>query len=79
MYLIWSNEHRAWWKPHSGGYTTDIRKAGVYSREKMLDICDRATLDWSQAPNEVPVDFERLPPGAIAMLAKERTQLQVSY
>jgi hypothetical protein len=29
--LIWSAEWGAWWGPGAGGYTTDRRKAGVYT------------------------------------------------
>lgn len=28
MYLIWSYEHNAWWKPNRWGYTTNIKEAG---------------------------------------------------
>lgn len=61
IYLIWSNEHRAWWKPNSLGYTTDIRAAGAYTRENALDICDGATLDWTKAPNEIAICMRDLP------------------
>lgn len=30
--LIWSNEHRAWWKPDGMGYGRDILEAGIYRR-----------------------------------------------
>lgn len=30
-YLIWSEEHGAWWRPSSAGYTTSMKRAGVYS------------------------------------------------
>lgn len=29
--LIWSNEHRAWWRPHRCGYTVEIAEAGRYA------------------------------------------------
>jgi hypothetical protein len=28
--LIWSGEHRAWWRGGAAGYTTDRNEAGVY-------------------------------------------------
>lgn len=64
MFLIWSNEHRAWWRPNSMGYTADIAQAGAYSGERATDICDRATFDWHEAPNEVPVRMDDLPDAA---------------
>lgn len=33
MWLIWSNEHNAWWAPNSLGYTPSITKAGRYTLE----------------------------------------------
>lgn len=35
-YLIWSNEHRAWWRPNSSGYTVFIESAGRYSRDEAV-------------------------------------------
>jgi len=35
-YLIWSNEHRAWWRPNSQGYTTHLEKAGRYTRQDAI-------------------------------------------
>lgn len=69
LYLIWSNEHRAWWRPDSFGYSPDIRGAGVYSRNEARDICDKATFDWTHAPNEIVVRMEDLPDEPLMMLA----------
>lgn len=30
FYLIWSEEHGAWWRPARRGYTTSIKDAGRY-------------------------------------------------
>lgn len=38
-WLIWSNEHRAWWRAGGHGYTTKRSQAGVYSMEEAIDIC----------------------------------------
>ncbi len=38
-YLIWSNEHRAWWRPNARGYTLQLEKAGRYSRDEALKHC----------------------------------------
>lgn len=42
LYLIWSNEHRAWWRASARGYTAGIMAAGRYTRRQALDICRQA-------------------------------------
>ena len=71
-YLIWSIEHRAWWRPGRMGYTIWLDAAGVYSRDEAMQIVDDATMDWSRgAPNEVPVRIADLPDAARAILANK--------
>ena len=41
-WLIWSNEHRAWWRGGGNGYTVQVSQAGLYSEADALDICARA-------------------------------------
>lgn len=41
-YLIWSNEHLAYWKPASGGYTHYRWEAGEYSEREAIAICHQA-------------------------------------
>lgn len=57
-YLIWSNEHVAWWRPDHSGYTVSIEYAGRYSREDAMQICKGANYGFMQDttnPNEIPV------------------------
>lgn len=42
MYLIWSEEHGAWWLSSSNGYTRSLAKAGRYSRKEAEDIVEAA-------------------------------------
>lgn len=57
MFLIWSNEHRAWWRPGSAGYTIHAEAAGRYSHRDALRICSGARDGWrpGSPPPEVPV------------------------
>lgn len=41
-YLIWSNEHRAWWGPDHRGYVKGVWSAGTYSRDEALAVCRSA-------------------------------------
>jgi hypothetical protein len=41
-YLIWSIEHRGWWKGNRHGYTTRTDKAGQFHLEDALQICENA-------------------------------------
>lgn len=38
MYLIWSYEHNAWWKPNQRGYTSDLKLAGHYDYGEAAEI-----------------------------------------
>lgn len=55
-YVIWSNEHRAWWAPEEFGYVRSLTHAGRYSRTRALEICRRALLGSPEGvPNEIMV------------------------
>ena len=41
-YLIWSNEHGAWWGPDRCGYVARTADAGRYSPRQALQICTDA-------------------------------------
>lgn len=51
--LIWSNEHSAWWRPKSHGYTSVIGEAGRYSKSAADRICREA--NYGGQINEVAV------------------------
>jgi hypothetical protein len=58
MYLIWSNEHNAWWRPNRKSYTVDIEKAGRYSIDEAITICNEAnygSVIGEDLPNELPI------------------------
>lgn len=56
-YLIWSNEHRLWWRADRKGYTNDLSSAGRYSRDESISICSGSRDGWGarSVPPEVPV------------------------
>lgn len=62
-YLVWSNEHRAWWRANGCGYTIHVEAAGLYSRADALKICHKGRGGWrrSGVPDEVPVRLSDLP------------------
>lgn len=41
-WLIWSNEHKAWWLPPNHGYTQKASEAGRYCFEDAVTICTDA-------------------------------------
>lgn len=53
LYLVWSNQHRAWWRPNSAGYTDDVKRAGRYSRAEAISISFRGRDGWD-SPKGVP-------------------------
>lgn len=57
LYLIWSNEHRAWWRPDRCGYTLHIEAAGRYGRIEGREICTGANIPFchNTLPNEIMV------------------------
>jgi hypothetical protein len=42
LYLVWSHEHGAWWRPGGLGYTPRLSEAGRFSRADALMICANA-------------------------------------
>lgn len=38
QYYVWSWEHKAWWRPQSSGYTTELRDAGLYTFDECAHI-----------------------------------------
>lgn len=41
-YVIWSEEHSAWWAPNQNGYTRWLKQAGRYSLAEAQEIVFRA-------------------------------------
>jgi hypothetical protein len=41
-WIVWSNEHRAFWRPNRCGYTVRIEQAGRYTKAEAETICNGA-------------------------------------
>ena len=44
-YLIWSNQHGAWWGPNEKGYVQIIDFAGRYTKEQAEAIVKKSTVN----------------------------------
>jgi hypothetical protein len=73
-FLIWSNEHAAWWRPSACGYTKCRPEAGQYNLAEATRIVHEANfhLRDGEEPNETMVlaDYE---------LAAERNDLKADF
>lgn len=58
VYIIWSEEHRGWWKPNERGYTPKREEAGHYEFERAQEICMSANINERDVPNEAIVPIE---------------------
>lgn len=70
-YLIWSNEHRAWWRASSCGYTVHLAEAGRYSREQAISIASQARDGWREG--EPPPELAVAEKDALDCLSAART------
>lgn len=74
-YLVWSNQHKCWWRPNSAGYTRDVREAGRYSRAEAVDISWTARSGWldpKKIPDEIAVAEGDLPDFALSVSSTTR-------
>ena len=61
VFLVWSNEHAAYWCPNEEGYTRDANKAGRYDLEKASQICNTASYGSIGTPNETMLPLGSIP------------------
>lgn len=56
-WLVWSNEHKAWWGNNGSGYTHSRKNAGRYTQEEAEEVCFHANnyLTDTNHPNETMV------------------------
>lgn len=69
LWLIWSLEHRAWWRPNRNGYTRWRDTAGRYTYQQALEIVRDANahIDKSDTPNESMVPLNETEPKEAAV------------
>lgn len=64
VWLIWSNEHGAYWRAGRAGYTKDVAEAGRYSTKAAQAICREAGQHVGEElpaiPNEILVPSPEL-------------------
>lgn len=62
-YLVWSNQHRAWWRPEAAGYSVSIEGAGLYTRAEAIEIAATSRDGWSmgRVPDEIAVSLADIP------------------
>jgi hypothetical protein len=61
-WLIWSNEHTAWWRANHLGYCYSRAEAGRYTFEEACDVVKNANYALSNSPNEAMVADEPIYP-----------------
>lgn len=64
MFVIWSYEHEAWWRPHRLGYTPLLIDAGLYTTveaARIVDDANRITVNEQAIPLVKAAAFRPLP------------------
>ena len=62
-YLIWSNQHGAFWGPNENGYTKDIHEAGRYSKGETMRIILHSMMYEGKVDNQF-AEVAMLAPGS---------------
>jgi hypothetical protein len=60
-HVIWSEEHKAWWRPHGSGYTDELRRAGRYTKDEAEKIVLNANMGaarFNEMAFRLPPDFD---------------------
>jgi hypothetical protein len=79
-WLIWSNEHNAWWGPNGNGYTSLVAHAGRYAMDEAVRICSTpyAPLAWTlNCSTAVPYEVMVPSPEMLRSLALARANATI--
>lgn len=63
-FLVWSNEHKAWWRPNCHGYSICAATAGIYSFDEAVGISWKCRDGWLKdgtVPDELVVPLDAIP------------------
>jgi hypothetical protein len=55
LYVVWSNEHNAWWMVGGFGYVNRLSGAARYTRAEAVQICINAMPGARKVLHEIPV------------------------
>lgn len=70
LWLVWSNQHRAWWRAASAGYTIRIDEAGRYCLKEALSICSggRDPIKTNGGRYTIPAEIPQPSPELIMLM-----------
>jgi hypothetical protein len=79
-YLIWSNQHQAFWRPDKRGYACYIEEAGRYDEAEAVQIVLKASCDFQLKTTRTnPItgeEYVQFP--EVMVLAPEHNQVGVA-
>lgn len=55
LYIVWSHEHRAWWRANRCGYCTEFWGAGLYSEAEAKKIATDANSHGERNESAIPM------------------------
>lgn len=64
VWLVWSREHDAWWRPNAMGYCTSVLDAGRFTLEEAINHCNTRSRNPTEADPEVMVHVDDALKGA---------------
>lgn len=71
IWLVYSREHNAFWRPDQRGYTYDIAAAGRYTEADALECCQ----DRDPQPGKCPSEIAVVAPEAAAEIRRLRSDI----
>lgn len=60
VWLIWSHEHKAWWRADGWGYVRRSNRAGRFTYDEAFKMCQQANR-YSKHLEEEMIHVDKLP------------------